>query len=171
MNETLHKALLFATAAHGTQVRRYTKEPYIVHPIDVMWTLQRHVKYVSEAMLIAALLHDVLEDTPCEPDQIKDLFGEYVLKLVVELTDVYTKEAYPHLNREQRKLLEVQRLAGISTEAQTIKYADTISNARTISLHDKDFWQAFKREKARLLVDMNKGDEGLYKLAHEMLEF
>ena len=62
MSDIIQKALLFATEAHGKQVRKYTGEPYIVHPVEVMSIVKSVVS--DEEVLAAALLHDVVEDTP-----------------------------------------------------------------------------------------------------------
>src|SRR5690606_23122807 len=98
--------------AHGEQLRKYTPDRYIVHPIRVMLICQEYTDDI--AMLSAALLHDVLEDTPVQKDELKGFLMTVMspeqaittLKYVVELTDVFTKKDYPALNRRKRKLKE-----------------------------------------------------------------
>src|SRR5580765_8807774 len=82
------RARVFATAAHAAvgQVRKYTGEPYINHPAAVA-EIVRAVPH-SEAMLAAAWLHDVVEDTKVTYADIKAEFGEDVAVLVNWLTDV-----------------------------------------------------------------------------------
>ena len=65
MSERYSRALAFCMAAHAGvgQVRKYTGEPYAVHPIAVAALVRAYVPDASEEMLIAALLHDVVEDT------------------------------------------------------------------------------------------------------------
>src|SRR5690606_11185810 len=95
----------FAEMAHRGQTRKYTVEPYIVHPVRVM-EICRQVTCDTK-VLYAALLHDVLEDTAVTAYEIHSylyaLLGtpgaKQTLDLVVELTDVYTKSAYPVWNR------------------------------------------------------------------------
>src|SRR5690606_241565 len=95
----------------------------------------------------AALLHDVLEDTDVDPEKLHRFLLELMnrddaaktLQLVTELTDIYTKAAWPRMNRRNRKAREAGRLAKASEQAQTIKYADIIDNAKEIAAHDADF--------------------------------
>ena len=86
-------------------------------------------------------------------------------KLVVELTDIYTSKAYPHLNRKQRKELEAKRLGMTSRDAQTIKYADIIDNCLDILVHDPEFGSKFQSEAKALLKLIPKGNPLLYKIA------
>ena len=131
------KAKQFAIEAHDSigQVRKYTGEPYHVHPIAVA-ELVREKTYDDE-IVAAAFLHDVLEDVaPTMPqygaETIRTEFGERVLSLVIELTDVFTKENYPELNRKKRKSLEAERISKISESAKLIKRADLFDNSKTI---------------------------------------
>ena len=82
----VNKALAYATDAHKGQVRKYTGEPYIVHPIEVMETVRRVMD--DPEVQAAALLHDVVEDTPVSIRDIEDVFGPRVAALVSDLTDV-----------------------------------------------------------------------------------
>ena len=167
MEEILLQIKDFADRAHGDQMRKYTPERYIVHPERVMLICREYINDIP--VQAAALLHDVLEDTAMEADDIRQFLFELMpevqvlktVKLVVELTDVYIKEAYPHLNRESRKKLETERLARTSAAAQTIKYADLIDNAVDIIKHDPDFGRRFISEASNLLRHMKKGNAEL----------
>ena len=168
MNEILEKVKQYADEAHGSQVRKYTGQRYIVHPIQVMEICS---EYTSDlCVLAAALLHDVLEDTPVTRADLeaflhtimKDAEVKRTAALTVELTDVYTKEAYPQYNRRIRKEKEHVRAAATSAAAQTIKYADIISNSIDITAHDKDFGPKFLKEVRAQLKTMNKGNAALY---------
>lgn len=161
----------FADEAHGDQMRKYVPKRYIVHPIEVMEICREYTQELP--VLAAALLHDVLEDTPVTEQEIalflQPLMSEAevaeTLKLVVDLTDVYIKEAYPNLNRRQRKERENQRLADAHPKAQTIKYADIISNGIDITKHDRHFARVYLREMGLLLSVMTAGDAQLYQRA------
>jgi len=83
--DKLTQALEFATMAHKTQTRK-SGEPYIVHPILVASIVAQITE--DESMVIAALLHDVIEDTNCDGTQISENFGEDVLHLVNGLTKI-----------------------------------------------------------------------------------
>lgn len=164
MSQIVLKARAFATAAHTGQVRKYTKEPYIVHPIEVMQIVMT-VKH-DEAMLAAALLHDVVEDTDYTIEDILREFGPDVASLVDDLTDVSRPEDG---NRAHRKSLDRAHSAKASPRAQTVKLADLISNARDIVKHDQKFAKVFLDEKRQLLEVMTLGDSSLYALAKSLV--
>ena len=138
----LDEVLKFATKAHGDQKRKYTNDPYIVHPIAVS-EIVKTVAHTDE-MVAAALLHDVVEDTDVTLDQIKDKFGSKVAELVGWLTDISRPEDG---NRKTRKTLDREHSAQAPAEAQTIKVADLIHNTDSIERHDPSFWKIYKQEK------------------------
>lgn len=150
MTNIVERARLFATAAHAAvgQTRKYTGEPYVVHPIEV----SQLVASVggTDAMVAAALLHDVLEDTDVTVDLLEAEFGSEVADLVLWLTDVSTPEDG---NRSTRKALDRQHSAAAPAAAQTIKVADLISNTRTIVEFDPGFAKTYLEEK-RLLLEV-----------------
>ena len=126
-------------------------------------------------MLAAALLHDVLEDTPVTKKELH-LFLTTVMSeedaaqttsLVAELTDKFTKLAYPRWNRRKRKEKESARIQQTGSQSQTVKYADIIDNCREIVEQDPDFARVFLRECKALLRVMPKGDKTLYQEAVE----
>lgn len=171
--ESIQKIIAFADRAHGNQQRRYTGERYIVHPIRVMETCLGYSN--DPAVLSAALLHDVLEDTPVSVDEIRGFLREVLpqhsveeaINLVVELTDIYTKKDYPRLNRRQRRQNEFKRLHAASANAQTIKYADIIDNTIDIVNHDPDFARVFLAEASALLDNITRGNPDLYQRAQD----
>jgi (p)ppGpp synthase/HD superfamily hydrolase len=144
------RARAYAVAAHHGQVRRYTGAPYIVHPARVAAAVAGET--TDPAVVAAAWLHDVLEDTGTRPEELGALFGERVAGLVVELTNVYTAAHYPNHNRASRKALERARWAAASREARLIKQADALDNLATIELHDPAFAAVYRAEVAALLA-------------------
>lgn len=176
MKTILEQIYEFADQSHGTQLRKYTPERYMVHPLRVMELCKPVTD--DQAVLAAALLHDVLEDTPVKASELmiflKQLQSEQTaaktLKLVIELTDVYVKNSYPNLNRRERKAKEAKRMQSISSEAQTIKYADILDNCREIVLHDLEFAPRFLTECRQLLQVMDKGDSSLRTAAFGVVE-
>jgi (p)ppGpp synthase/HD superfamily hydrolase len=176
MQEILLKIKDFADQAHGGQMRKYTAERYIVHPERVMLICREYMDDVP--VQAAALLHDVLEDTPVKTEEIRN-FLAFIMKeaqvqktihLVIELTDVYIKSDYPHLNRRERKKLETARLAKVSGAAQTIKYADLIDNAFDILAHDPQFGRKYIAEAQELLKHMTRGNAELRERAIKTLD-
>ncbi len=164
LNEILH----FAAIAHQGQTRKYTGEPYIVHPIAVA----NKVAEIggSMEMQAAAYLHDVLEDTDVSVDElgqflfctvaIKDS-AEDILDMVIDLTDVFESAKYPDLNRKTRKAKEADRLSRASADAQTVKYCDLFDNTLSITEYDPKFSKVYLKEKAVLLEAMKDGDPGM----------
>ena len=96
----VQKAVTFATKAHKGQVRKYTHEPYVTHPIAVM-NIVKSVPHTTE-MLMAAALHDVVEDTPFTVEDIRKHFGKKVAGLVEALTHDKSDER-GKLKRAERK--------------------------------------------------------------------
>jgi (p)ppGpp synthase/HD superfamily hydrolase len=134
MTARLQKAIDFMKAAHRSidQRRKDNVRLYEVHPLDVLARLQA-AGVTDEDILIAALLHDVIEDVFPKNEfyQISEIernFGLRVGGFVLELTDEYTKQNYPDLNRRARKQLERERYATFSDEAKLVKLADIASN-------------------------------------------
>lgn len=161
-----HRARLFATAAHAAvgQLRKYTFEPYIVHPAEVA-EIVRSVPH-TEAQLAAAWLHDVVEDTGVTIELIREEFGSQVSDLVGWLTDVSRPD---HGNRAQRKAIDRAHTAQAPAQAQTVKLADLISNTRSIVAHDPKFAVTYLQEKRLLLEVLTRGDPGLLARAREQI--
>jgi guanosine-3',5'-bis(diphosphate) 3'-pyrophosphohydrolase len=176
VEELLLKVKDFADRAHGEQLRKYTPERYIVHPERVMLICREYVEDIP--VQAAALLHDVLEDTPVKAEDIRKFLdglmpeaqAHKTVELVEELTDVYIKKDYPHLNRRSRKELETARLAKTSAAAQTIKYADLIDNSFDIMKHDPQFGRKFLGEARQLLKNMKSGNAELRERAIKTLD-
>lgn len=163
----VERAYVFAKAAHEAvgQVRKYTGEPYIVHPVEVAGIV-RSVQHTEE-MLAAALLHDTVEDTEATAADIEREFGPEVAALVDWLTDVSRKEDG---NRATRKEIDRMHTAKAPAAAKTIKLADLISNSRSIIAHDLGFAQVYLREKAALLEVLTEGDAALVEQANQLLK-
>lgn len=158
----IEKALKLAVEAHEGQIRKYTKEPYIYHPIEVsriVWDVNK-----DEAVIAAAICHDVIEDTRYRAREIEWFLGTRVCELVIELTDVSRPEDG---NREKRKEIDRERLRKVSVDAKTIKLADLISNTDSIVEHDPDFAIVYMKEKQLLLEVLKEGDQTLYQAALE----
>jgi (p)ppGpp synthase/HD superfamily hydrolase len=159
------QALAIATIAHEGQRRKYTDEPYIVHPLAV-WAIVVGVTDDDE-MAAAALLHDVIEDTSVTTYQLEYFFSDRVVQLVRELTDVSKPEDG---NRKFRKDMDRKHTAKASPDAKTVKLADLIDNSHSILEHDEHFAKVYMREKAALLEVLKEGDETLYRRAKEIVD-
>ena len=161
------RARTFATAAHAAvgQLRKYTHEPYIVHPAEVVQILKSR-GYTDPAMVAAAWLHDVVEDTGVTLELVRAEFGDEVATLVGWLTDVSRPD---HGNRAARKAVDRAHTAAAPAAAQTIKCCDLISNTRSIVEHDPKFAVTYLAEKRQLLEVMTKADVSLLQQARAQI--
>jgi (p)ppGpp synthase/HD superfamily hydrolase len=158
-----NKALIFAVKAHGKQLRKYTGDPYIIHPIAVADLVERALvgqlsSFGLKEVKAAAVLHDVLEDTDATYADLLITFGPTVANLVGQVTDVSKSSDG---NRAARKEIDRQHLAKSSYLGASIKLADLIDNTSSIVEHDKDFARVYLKEKAELLKVLSHGNKAL----------
>lgn len=119
-------AVRYAALKHATQRRKAANAkvvPYIVHPLEAAQILTE-VGITDEDILIAAVLHDVLEDTDATEDDLRFKYGERVLLIVQEVTD--DKE----LAKAKRKELQISQAPKKSYAAKLVKAADKTSNMK-----------------------------------------
>lgn len=163
----IQRAAAFCVAAHCAvgQKRKYTGEDYWYHPMEVLCILSEVVPSATEDMRVAALLHDVVEDTQVTLETVRELFGDKVAHYVEQLTDVSKPEDG---NRAVRKAIDLSHTAKASPEAKTIKLADLISNSRSILERDPEFAKVYLAEKRALLEVLKEGDAVLYKIAYDI---
>lgn len=128
-----HKALIYATLAHEGQFRRDGVTPYIIHPIMVANHVKRYT--ANKAVINAAYLHDVIEDTDKTYGDIYEEFGMITADIVVELTNSPDGEKLTGTDKDQYIL---EKMIGMSDSALLIKLADIYDNTRT-SLYRKEF--------------------------------
>jgi len=160
----IDKAKIFAEVAHSGQTRKYSNDPYITHPIRVSEIISHNQG--SDEMIAAALLHDVVEDTPVTHDEILDKFGANVSDLVFGLTDVDLSMG----NRKTRKALDRDRIASSSADVQLIKLADFIDNTSSIVQNDPNFAKLYLQEKSQMLDVMDKvKDHPLFRIANSQI--
>lgn len=129
--QLVQKAYLLARSAHKDQ-RRVSGIPYILHPTSVACILVQ--MGMDTESVVAALLHDVVEDTDVELDEIKKKFGETVAEIVDGVTKL-SKITYS--NREERQAENLRKmLIAMSNDIRVIivKLADRLHNLRTIDV-------------------------------------
>lgn len=168
MLESLEEqARRYAPRAHAEagQRRKYTDEPYIVHPAAVA-ELVRSVS-TDDALLATAWLHDTVEDTDTTLADIESHFGARVAQLVGMLTDSAQPQAK---NRAARKLAHFRHTAEASPEAQTVKLADIIDNTRAIVRFDPHFARIYLVEKRVQIQLLKQGDAQLWQQASAIIE-
>lgn len=162
--ELVSKAFKYAKEAHEGQVRKYTKEPYFHHVLNVAQMVQSSGG--TSEMIAAAILHDTVEDTQVTIEDIALEFGATVYSYVALLTDISVPSDG---NRAARKLIDRQHIKGAPPAVQTIKLADLIDNTKSIVDHDPEFAKVYMMEKAALLEYLKDGHIGLYRKAGNMV--
>ena len=145
-------AAQFAAEKHAEQKRKgVSGEPYINHLIEVAGLIAHSGEAVDENLIMAALLHDTVEDTGTTAEELEARFGHDVTSLVLEVTDDKS------LPKETRKALQIQTAPKKSVRAQTLKLADKISNLRSILERPPADWSLERKrqyfEWARQVVD------------------
>ena len=139
----IRKAIIFATRKHDGQVRKGTDIPYITHPMEVMMTLT--VSLCPISVIVAGILHDVLEDTKTSPIEIIEQFGEDVLKIIAAESEDKSKPW------KERKQATIDHLPGASYDVKLVCCADKLSNLESMAadmeaVGDR-FWERFNASK------------------------
>jgi hypothetical protein len=155
----LTKALLFAAEAHRNQRRKgAAQEPYLNHLIEVVDLVVQATDNADMDMVIAALLHDVVEDSPTTYEDVATSFGERVAEIVRENSDDMS------LPKAERRRARIAAMALKSREARIVKMADIISNLRAIAVSPPAGWSTERKlgylEGCRQVVDAARGTEG-----------
>src|SRR3954453_13702098 len=120
-------AARFAAEKHAQQKRKGENgEPYFNHLLEVAELIAASSPHLDVELVMAAFLHDTVEDTGVTLQELEQRFGKDVADLVSEVTDDKS------LPKEIRKQLQVEHTPEKSSRAQTLKLADKISNLRAI---------------------------------------
>jgi GTP pyrophosphokinase len=127
LERSFDDALVYASNAHRTQMRKGSGVPYISHPIGVASLVIEEGG--TETQAIAALLHDVVEDTPATYQDICDRFDSAVAGIVLACSD---SSEHPKPPRRQRKEAYLAHLASVPPDALLVSIADKVHNARSI---------------------------------------
>lgn len=151
------RAIDFAAQRHRFHKRKDEKATaYINHPIRVAMTLVEAGEDDLD-LLIAAVLHDTIEDTKTTAEEIEDVFGKEVASLVIELTDD------KQLEKEERKRLQIERAKCHTLQARKLKLADKICNVGDILSHPPHGWSEDRKvnyiEWAKQVVDQIRGTQ------------
>ena len=134
-SENLKKAFLFAQKAHKDQFRK-SGEPYITHPVEVAKILIN--LGMEETVVIAGLLHDVLEDTNVTPLELEKEFGKDVLSLVDAITKLERLSFYPTEAYKAQNLRKMFIAMAKDIRVIIIKLADRLHNMQTLQYHEEE---------------------------------
>ena len=137
----LDRAILFAVQAHAGTERRGKGFPYIVHPMEAMSIAATMT--ADQEILAAAALHDVVEDTKISLDQIRELFGDRIARLV----DTESDRLGEGLDWRSRKEDSLRRLKKATYDEKIVAIGDKLSNMRAIARDytsmGEVFWERF----------------------------
>jgi guanosine-3',5'-bis(diphosphate) 3'-pyrophosphohydrolase len=169
MNDILKllTAVDFAADKHKFQRRKGQNEmiPYINHPLQIARLIAEHYGTQNTDLLVAAILHDIIEDTETTPEEIEEKFGSHVKDIVLEVSDD------KNLNKADRKRLQVENSPRISGEGKIIKLADKICNVKDITAFPPKGWDNERIiEYIRWSRSVINGVKGVNKKMEEIFE-
>lgn len=134
-------ALAFAAQKHRDQRRKdLAASPYINHPIALANVLANEVGIDDERVLIAAVLHDTVEDTNTTEQELVREFGKEISDIVMEVTDDKS------LSQAERKQRQIEHASTISRRAKLVKLADKICNLRDIHNNPPADWSLERKQ-------------------------
>ena len=162
MNKIL-AAIAFAADKHRNQRRKDAAgSPYINHPIALANVLANEAGIDDERVLIAAILHDTVEDTETTAQELVRHFGQEIADIVLEVTDDKS------LLKAERKQQQIDHAPTISRRAKLVKLADKICNLRDIASSPPAGWSLRRKQDyfdwAKAVIDGLRG-------VHPSLEF
>ena len=148
MGNVLDRAIIFATKAHEGQYRKETKFPYILHPLEaaaIVGTITDDIEVIA-----GAVLHDVVEDTDTTVEEVEELFGERVAKLVAAESENKRENLSAESTWKIRKQETLEHLLIAPFDVKVITLGDKLSNIRAINrdynvLGDK-LWERFNQK-------------------------
>jgi (p)ppGpp synthase/HD superfamily hydrolase len=151
---TILTAAGLAEKLHHGQKRKFTGRPYIEHPGRVAARISRH-RDATEEMVMAAWLHDVIEDCDARPFDLMDYFHPTTVHMVIALTN--PSKGSPGLPRAQRKEMDRRHIATCSRQVRMIKLADRTDNLREVRA-GSEFATLYAAE-SRLLLEALAGTD------------
>lgn len=154
--DRLIDALEFAAHKHRDQRRKDVHaSPYINHPIALAHVLAVEAAIDDEKTLIAAILHDTIEDTETTFEELRERFGLKVAEIVAEVTD---DKSLPKLRRKE---LQIEHAPHLTRRAKLVKLADKICNLRDMAAHPPHDWPLARRREyfdwAKQVIDGLRG--------------
>lgn len=160
LTQRIEQAIARATVLHHSQKRKVSGVPYIVHPYSVAFLLAHYTD--DEDVIIAGLLHDVLEDVPEYTEtMLREEFGERVFRIVKEVTEDYLQNGngkwlpQDSTSWRSRKQHYLDNIKNDSPEALLVATADKIHNMRGLldehRIHGALVWEKFRRKSHDML--------------------
>lgn len=145
--ELFDKAVAFAVMAHSGQKRKGKEKPYILHPLEVAAIVGAYTN--DPEVLVAAVLHDTVEDTETTKEMIRDLFGEHVAALVASESENKREDQPAESTWKIRKQETIDHLKTASRDVKLICLGDKLANIREIAadylVEGEKLWERFNQ--------------------------
>ena len=147
------RAVMFAAAAHSGMTRKGSRIPYLSHPVEAAAIVAEMTD--DEELIAAAVLHDVVEDTPATSEEVEAFFGSRVAHYVACETEDKRRDLPPEstwMIRKQETITFLQKKA--DRNAKMLALADKLSNLRAIardvdSVGDR-IWERFHQKDKKM---------------------
>jgi (p)ppGpp synthase/HD superfamily hydrolase len=159
MKPKILEAIELAFRQHDGQYRKGTRFPYIVHPLSVMRLLlieQASEPGITDEVIVAGLLHDAVEDTDTTLDEIEELFGPEVRRLVSSASEPEELKKEPNQKEtwKERKLHTIEQLRRLDRPEKILSCCDKLDNARSMNddyaLVGDELWGRFNAPKENI---------------------
>jgi GTP diphosphokinase / guanosine-3',5'-bis(diphosphate) 3'-diphosphatase len=147
----VRRAFEFAVEAHGEQ-KRVSGEPYVTHPLAVAHTLAE--LGLDQATIVAALLHDIPEDTEYSLDDIEERFGDEVARLVDGVTKLGKFGARSHEEQQAENIRKMLLAMAEDIRVVLVKLADRLHNMRTIAALSRAKQERIARQTAEIYAPL-----------------
>lgn len=144
-DQFLTSVLLFATEKHKTQIRKFNAEPYINHPIRVSKIVNEFT--LDKLVIATALLHDTIEDTDTNREEIETNFGKEVADMVYDLTNDPVE-----LKRLGKSEYLLQKLNQLSSLTLLVKLADRLDNVSDLSMNNESWSRQYASQTNYILT-------------------
>jgi guanosine-3',5'-bis(diphosphate) 3'-pyrophosphohydrolase len=164
--DVVERAYVYSARVHAGQVR-LSGEPYLMHPLEVANILaDMRLDVVSVA---AGILHDVLEDTRAEPEDLRKLFGPEVLNIVSGVTKLSNMPTSSTQERQAENIRKMFLAMADDIRVILIKLADRLHNMRTLRFHSPERRRAIAQETLDIYVSI-AARLGIYWIKTELEE-
>lgn len=151
----IQKAIEYAKVKHSGQNRLFSKEPYVNHPIRVMQIIDENKKTNrKEDLFIAAILHDILEETSTSEEEIEKTFGKKVLELVKELTT--NEEERKKIGKTKYLLEKMSNPEKMSNWGLIIKLADRLDNLSDNDKQPREFKERYFKQTKEIITELRQ---------------
>lgn len=150
------KAVLFAKQRHDGQFRKFNGEPYCNHPQRVARTIfdvKIDIHKVDE-LIVAALLHDIVEDTNTTIEEIEQEFGSIVANIVAELTSDMSG-----IRRMGKTAYLIDKMLNMTSWSLVVKLSDRLDNVSDIAIASEKFRSKYSKETRSIIAELREKRE------------